>query len=133
MFFSNHDDKNNARSFLPRAFEKALLQVNECDGFSDAVTYAAAQAGCEFLFEVPGALFDGEGGRAAVIRSCVEPKDDGTQGQCILYIIFDGEDGVIRILEEFEVPGSLRAMTHSYSKVLEFIAETPLSSVRALH
>lgn len=133
MFFSPHDHSTSSHSFLPGAFEQALLQVNESDAFSDAVMYAAEQAGCEFLFEVPGSLFDHSGGRAAVIRSCPDfknPKDDEV---CILYIIFDGDDGVIRILEEFEVPNSIQAMTHSYSNVLEHLAEMTPSLKAPLH
>ncbi|MCF6321984.1 MAG: hypothetical protein L3J32_09480 [Rhizobiaceae bacterium] len=133
MFFSSPENKNPPSSFLPSAFEQALLQVNERDGFSDAVTFAAEQAGCEFLFEVPGTLFDQDGGRAAVIRSCIDQREDGEKPNCILYIIFDGEDGVIRILEEFEAPGSVQAMTHSYSRVLEFLSGMAISSGRALN
>jgi len=133
MFFSTRENANATPSFLPSAFEQALLRVNERDGFSDAVTFAAEQAGCEFLFEVPGTLFDQDGGRAAVIRSCISEGDNNEKPNCILYIIFDGEDGVIRILEEFEAPGSLQAMTQSYSRVLEFLSGMPISSGRALN
>ena len=118
------------KNFFPSAFEQALLQIGESDGFSDVVIYAAEQSGCEFLFEVPGSLFNREDGRAAVIRSC----PTGSEGEnCILYIIFDGDDGVIRILEEFEVPNSIQAMTHSYSKVLEYLSDLPGSIMRPLH
>ncbi len=131
MFFSpNHND---TYSFLPGAFEQALLRVNESDGFYDAVTYAAEQAGCEFLFEVPGSLFGQTGGRAAVIRSCPERNEDGYFENCILYIIFDGDDGVIRILEEFEVPNSIQAMTHSYSTVLELLGDYSTGIRHPLH
>lgn len=129
MFFPAQNANISTGSFLPRAFEQALLQVNRSDGFSDAVSFAAEQAGCEFLFEVPGSLFHQNGGRAAVIRSC----SDLDNSPCILYIIFDGEDGVIRILEEFEVPGSVQAMTHSYSNVLELMANISPSSTPPLH
>lgn len=133
MFFSSDYNETNSYSFLPGAFEQALLQVNEGDGFCDAVTFAAEQAGCEFLFEVPGSLFNQDGGRAAVIRSCPKPVANGMQENCILYIIFDGDDGVIRILEEFEVPNSIQAMTNSYSNVLEFLGNMPDAITRPLH
>ena len=131
MFFSPNNDDLYARSYLPGAFEEALLQVNERDGFCDAVTFAANQAGCEFLFEVPAELFDHRGGRAAVIRSCSTPGEN--VDKCVLYIIFDGDDGVIRILEEFEVPGSVQAMTNSYSAVLEYMAGIKSASGSPLH
>ena len=122
MFFSSQHNEPYSRSFLPDAFEQALLQVNENEGFGAAVTFAASQAGCEFLFEVPAQLFNHSGGRAAVIRSC--PADDDSQDSCVLFVIFDGEDGVIRILEEFEAPASVLAMTSSYSNFLEIMTKT---------
>ena len=121
MFFSSHDREPYSRSFLPDAFEQALLQVNENEGFGAAVTFAANQAGCEFLFEIPAQLFNHSGGRAAVIRSC--PVKNDIQDNCVLFVIFDGDDGVIRILEEYEAPASVLAMTSSYSNLLEVMTQ----------
>ena len=133
MFFSPNSNETVSNSFLPGAFESALLQVNEGDSFYDAVSYAAQQAGCEFLFEVPGSLFNQDGGRAAVIRSCPNNNGGDQLEKCILYIIFDGDDGVIRILEEFEVPNSIQAMTHSYSNVLELLTNVASPRSHPLH
>jgi|GEM_PF-7013598 len=125
MNTSGHDQSNPAISHLPKAFEMALRRVNQRDGFNEAVSYAAELADCEFLFEIPSALFGDEDGRAAVMRSLAVAKSrDWTDlnEEQIFYIIFDAKNGLIRIIEEFEVPISIHALTHSYSKVLEFLA-----------
>ncbi len=133
MFFSPHERSRTFNSYLPIAFERALLSVGERDGFAQAVTIAANEAGCEFLFEVPSALFGENSGRAAVIRSCQNFKSNNGRETCNLYIIFDDDDGIIRILEEYEVPNSVQAMTNSYSTVLEIIASDNGKSRRPLH
>ena len=115
MNYSHQNRNSDSHSFLPVAFGQALLHVNQTSGFYDAVSFAAEQAGCEFLFEVPGALFGEDSGRAAVMRSLPQAPNQS----CIIFVIFDGDDGLIRILEEFEVSGSAQAMVNSYSSVLE--------------
>ena len=125
MNTSGHNQSNPAISHLPKAFELALQRVNQSDGFNEAVSYAAGLADCEFLFEIPGALFGDEDGRAAVMRSLAVTKARDwvtLNDEHIFYIIFDAKNGLIRIIEEFEVPLSIHAMTHSYSRVLEFLA-----------
>jgi hypothetical protein len=134
MYTSGRNQSNPAISHLPKAFELALRSVNQNDGFYEAVSYAAELADCEFLFEIPGALFGDEDGRAAVMRSlavaegrdCVRLNDEH-----IFYIIFNAKNGVIRIIEEFEVPHSIHAMTHSYSRVLEFLANDFCSATKS--
>ena len=135
MHTSGHNQSNPAISHLPKAFELALRRVNQSDGFSEAVSYAAELADCEFLFEIPGALFGDEDGRAAVMRSLA--VTEGTESvilddEYLFYVIFNAKIGVISIIEEFEVPLSIHAMTHSYSKVLDILADdfckTPKSS-----
>ncbi len=140
MYTSAHNQSNPAISHLPEAFELALRRVNQSDGFNEAVSYAAELADCEYLFEIPGALFGDEDGRAAAMRSlimtdvmdCVRLDDEH-----IFYIIFNANSGVIRIIEEFEVPLSIHAMTHSYSRVLEYLANdfgnASISSQRELN
>ena len=121
MNHSHQNQNSGSPSFLPVVFGQALLHVNQASGFYEAVSFAAEQAGCEFLFEVPGALFGQESGRAAVMRS----RPQTANKSIIIYVIFDGDDGLIRILEEFEVSGSTQAMVDSYSKVLEHLTDIP--------
>lgn len=106
-------------NFYPAAFEQALMQVHESDGFSHAVNYAVNEAGCEFLFEVPAMLFDREGQRAAVIR---RQSPENSAEDPVLFVIFDNSEGVVRILEPFEVPDNVQRMTSSYSNLLEHLS-----------
>ncbi|MCP4182458.1 MAG: hypothetical protein GY761_03970 [Hyphomicrobiales bacterium] len=140
MYTSAHNQSNPAISHLPKAFELALRRVNHSDGFNEAISYAAKLADCEYLFEIPGALFGDEDGRAAVMRSLImsEVTDCAKlDDEHIFYIIFNASKGVIRIIEEFEVPLSIHAMTHSYSRVLEYLANdfdnATISSLRELN
>jgi hypothetical protein len=126
MNYSHQNQNSGSPSFLPVVFGQALLHVNQSSGFYDAVSFAAEQAGCEFLFEVPGVLFDQDHGRAAVMRSLAQPQYPDQNR--IIYVIFDGEDGIIRILEEFEVTGSTQDLVYSYSKVLEQLTDLPATA-----
>ncbi len=136
MFTSRQGQSTRQVSLLPRAFEQALLRVNQSVGFSEAVTHAAELADCEFLFEIPGALFGDEDGRAAVMRPFTNTNgslNSKSNKSDILYVVFNGKNGVIRIIEAFEVPLSIHALTHSYSRVLEFLAGDLEKGFRRTH
>ncbi|MEC9342245.1 MAG: hypothetical protein VYD64_00215 [Pseudomonadota bacterium] len=89
-------------------------ELNET--FLDTIFSAAHQAGCELLFEVPGALFSDPGGRSAAMR-CGSRQDAE-----LFFILFNAADGAIRVLEESDVPESVLDFTRSYAGVLGLIA-----------
>jgi hypothetical protein len=86
------------------------------DRFFEAGSRAAAQAGCEFLFEIPPVLLEKNADRAAAIRC-------GRDGTAELYfLVFEARRGSVTILAEDEVPEKVLDFTLSYAGVLGMIA-----------
>ena len=115
----------------PSKASSPLLPPDHDIDFWQAVTQAAERTGCEVLFEIPGALLNGnEGGdnggsesRAAVLGSRNSPNSPrhGLLGD-VFYVIYNSEDRIIRILNEVEVPDTVSAISYSYSRLLEYLA-----------
>ena len=88
---------------------------NVYDGieFLDAVNDAAETAGCRFLFEIPGTLFDQPDYRAAAVL-----YDRGDETGEKVFILYNKEFGTIQILSEAEVDGQALRFVDSYANVL---------------
>ncbi len=94
-------------------------------GFFETVARAADKAGCELLFEVPGALFATPDTRAAAI-SCGEHTSIGE-----VFILYNRDNGVIRVLTGDEVPEEVTRFVRSYAAVLVCLQESNRS--RRIH
>ena len=107
------------------SIREALETTTDEAGFFETVARAADKAGCEFLFEVPGALFSSPDTRAAAIR-CGESTSIGE-----VFILFNRENGVIRLLTGDEVPDEVTRFVRSYAAVLVCLQESNRS--RRIH
>jgi len=92
---------------------EAIETLDDRNGFFETIAEAAEKSGCEFLFEVPGALFGTTGARAAAIR-CAKNSTIGD-----FFILYDRKNGNIRILSGDEVSGEVSGFVRSYAIVLQ--------------
>ena len=107
------------------SIQEALKTTTDEAGFFETVARAADKAGCEFLFEVPGALFASPDTRAAAIR-CGEHTSIGE-----VFILYNQENGVIRVLTGDEVSDEVTRFVRSYAAVLVCLQESNRS--RRIH
>lgn len=86
----------------------------------------ATRAGCTFLFEIPGHLFDAPGHRAAALVYVTSDRDPE-----MLYVLCDETDLSISVLTEHEASDDVEAFVRSYGGVLSVLNR--LETVQALH
>ena len=98
------------------SMEWSLNRDDLAEQFLGTVFNAARQSGCELLFEIPGILFYDPNGRAAAMR---RGTPDDTE---LFFVLFNADNGEIRVLEENESPETVRDFTRSYAGVLGMIA-----------
>ncbi|MEZ5871906.1 MAG: hypothetical protein R3D32_08665 [Nitratireductor sp.] len=108
-----------ALSALERAMHGAALDgesgENSSERFFELAWRAAEHAGCELLFEIPPVLFGDAAGKAAAIR-CREESESP-----LLFIVFDPEQGNMRLLRGDEAPERVIDFTLAYAGVLSLI------------
>ena len=102
-------------ALLNRGARSAQITDDE-EAFFVAGYQAAAQAGCEFLFEIPPVLLEQDADRAAAIRC----ERDGVKE--LFFLVFDAKKGLLNILEEDRVSAAVLDFTLSYAGVLCMIA-----------
>lgn len=105
----------------PARLSDALLTDNTGislgDSFFDTVFRAAMQAGCELLFEIPPALFDGKSSRAAALRGRAGPTGE----EELFFVLFNEKRCAVTIVEATEAGESVVDFTRSYASVLSLI------------
>ena len=111
MHFENVSEQRSTK-FPLVASKPPVEESDEPQEFHTAVENAAENAGCEFLFEIPGALFGTEGSRAAAIR--MNPENFSKMS----FIICDTKSGVIQVLDQEEAPARVSRFVKSYANVL---------------
>ncbi len=96
------------------------LEMNDFGGdddFLDAIESAADRAGCEFLFEIPAALIDEEGSKAAALR--FEDRDQ----PIYCFVVASAQAGNIKVIQDCEVDQAVYDFVHSYSHVLSLMGD----------
>ena len=91
--------------------------------FNHAILEAANNAGCEFLFEIPGDLFGFEETRAAAIKLNAFSEDDQ-----LAFILCNADTGTIHVLSNDEVPSKVIRFVESYAAVLSLLQNSKITS-----
>ncbi|MEM9278549.1 MAG: hypothetical protein AAGA76_08235 [Pseudomonadota bacterium] len=87
---------------------------------------SAEQSGMEFLFEIPGALFELPGHRVAVLNAST-----GSEKHDHVFVLYAMNEGIINVLNYDEIPDQAKRFFHSYVSVLSCLSDMP--AVRNLH
>jgi len=120
VFPPNTDPEMAVEAGLAGEMPEVLNHDAEADllgeRFFETVFRAAAQSGCELLFEIPAALFGDPAFLSAAMRS---QSESGSQ---LFFVLFNTTNGAVRIMEEGEVGESVLDFTRSYASVLGLIA-----------
>jgi len=112
------NDHNNIPLGYDIRSENALVNLPEFNAetvFTDSIVEAALNAGCEFLFEIPGGLFGFKEACAAAVRLNAFEND----GQ-LAFILCDENTGQIYVLGNDETPIRVRRFVQSYANLLSF-------------
>ncbi len=81
--------------------------------FLEMVTHTAERAGCLFLFEIPGSLFEKPDFRAAAIVHAFDELEAH-----VVFILCNQETGTVEIYDEAEVSEQVTEFVGSYANVL---------------
>ena len=119
----------NPNSSVQNPIVALFQQVEQADlesDFLEMVANTAKSAGCMFLFEIPGSLFDKPEFRAAAVVHEFDELDEH-----VVFILCHQERGSFEIYDEAEVPDHVMGFISSYAKVLTCLQE--LESCNQLH
>lgn len=103
-----------------------LDDVPEDGDFLEHVIEVAKDAGCQFLFEVPGSLFEEPDYRAAAVIQDLDDEETQT-----IFILCSQEAGTIQLLHEVEVEPEVLGFVESYANVL--LSLNKLETCHQLH
>lgn len=134
--FSSANSNRHSDNFAPAASNPAVHAISRDSEFWNAVSQATERAGYKILFEIPGAIFSDDkridvDSKAAVLSS--RNSHIGENKNDTLFVIFNAEEGIVHILEDFEVPQSIRAFADSYSQLFEYLIKYPASGEASSH
>jgi len=108
------------------AFFQQVDRTDFKQDFLEFVSKTAKSAGCYFLFEIPGSLFEKPEYRAAAV---VQEFDE--LGEHLVFILCNQEKGTVEIYDEVEVPDHIMKFVSSYANVLTCLQQ--LESCNQLH
>lgn len=106
----------NPNSSLQNPIVTLFEHVEQADresNFLEMVAETAKSAGCLFLFEIPGSLFDKPNFRAAAVVHEFDEMEEH-----VVFILCHQERGSVEIYDETEVPDHVMGFVSSYANVL---------------
>ncbi len=106
-----------SKTARPSQRQKARIRKIFQKGFKDeefanVVSEALCDSNCNFLFEIPGVLFEKPLAKAAVIQSC------GADGNSCFFIVHDMQKKSTKFLDSNTVGQNILQLTHSYANLL---------------
>ncbi|MGI9352650.1 MAG: hypothetical protein ACR2O3_13885 [Rhizobiaceae bacterium] len=121
LFARNRESKN---SIIP-VFE-AVMEMDQSLDVVQILQRTAERTDCDFLFEIPGALFELPDHRAAVLKSAAEDSKHDH-----VFVLCGENKGITGILNFDEIPEQAQNFFYSYVSVLSCLSE--ISTVKSLH
>ena len=106
--------------------QNSLDNIPEDGDFLEHIIKIARDEGCQFLFEVPGSLFEEPDHRAAAVFQ--ELDDEATR---TIFILCSQKLGTIQLLNEVEVETEVLGFVESYANVL--LSLNQLETRKQLH
>ena len=121
LFARNRDTEH---SIIP-VFE-AVMEMDQSLDVIQILERTAERTDCDFLFEIPGALFELPNHRAAVLRSA--PEESKYEH---IFVLCGEDKDIVGILSFDEIPEQAQNFFYSYVSVLSCLSE--ISAVKSLH